>query len=262
MVLVDAHNVLFRARATRRASGWDLLSLATALRDRRLFGREVLLVCDGDPPRGLLGAWASGKENAPGLERVQGRSEPVSFHFSGAGVEADDVIEGLLASSLRPRGMMVVSSDRRLREAAKLHGAAHMPSAALVSWLTRPGRMDERPAFAEAVPLTRLEVESWLGQLGVDAHGRPVASQRSPAAPDVSARSAGAKMKGGRNGAAEPLGRNVDRPPEIAHVDMEHWLKLFPPSESAKRGEAAGVLDATRAGRTTGPGANEKKPRR
>lgn len=239
MVLVDAHNVLFRARSSRKAAGWDLLALALALHERRLFRREVMLVCDGDPPRGLLGAWSARIAEA-GPEATS-RGEPVSFHFSGGEVEADDVIEGLLASSLRPRGMLVVSSDRRLREAARLHKAEHMPSNALVSWLTRPGRMEERPAFAEAVPLTRLEVESWLQQLGIDAQGRPTQTQPALKKPETRARGASALP---RDALAAPRPRPASEarparldvhPDELPHVDMEHWLRLFPPSSQGKQ---------------------------
>ena len=229
MVLIDAHNVLFRARAVRKAAAWDLLALAHALRERRLFRREVLLVCDGDPPRGLLAAWARGEPHPAMGDREQRRDgDPVSFHFSGPDIEADDVIEGLLTSALRPRGMLVVSSDRRLREAAKLHKAQHMPGATLVSWLTRPGQVNERPAFAEAVPLTRLEVESWLNHLGVDSHGRPVN-------PDL----AKAHEKPGSAPASKKAGRVNERSAaksqEVPDVDMEHWLKLFPPAQAEPR---------------------------
>lgn len=225
MVLIDAHNVLFRARAVRKAAAWDLLALAHALRERRLFRREVLMVCDGDPPRGLLAAWTRGEPH-PAIHdgEPQRDGDDVSFHFSGAGVEADDVIEGLLASSLRPRGMLVVSSDRRLREAAKLHKAQHMPGATLVSSLTRPGHVNQRPAFAEAVPLTRLEVESWLRQLGVDAQGRPMVPTKSPGAPGLCNTSTPAP----NNAARAPRCVEV-RPEEVPPVDMEHWLRLFPP---------------------------------
>lgn len=226
LVLVDAHNVLFRARASRKAAAWDLLALAHALRDRRLFRREVLLVCDGDPPRGLLASWTRGDAH-PVVHALDGSpraGDDVSFHFSGAGVEADDVIEGLLGSALRPRGMMVVSSDRRLREAAKLHKAQHMPSATLVSWLTRPGHVNERPAFAEAVPLTRLEVESWLRHLGVDAEGKVV---EPSAAPGTSERRR-ASVPASKAMPRTPQRVEV-RPEEIPHVDMEYWLRLFPP---------------------------------
>jgi hypothetical protein len=54
VVLIDAYNVLYRVRTHRRLASWDLVALATEIARRRFFRREIVLVCDGDPPPGMF----------------------------------------------------------------------------------------------------------------------------------------------------------------------------------------------------------------
>lgn|GEM_PF-1189669 len=229
MVLIDAYNVLHRVRTHRRLASWDLVALASEISQRRFFRREVVLVCDGDPPPGMFAAWS---------ERATHRGEDVlTFHFSGRGVEADDVIAGLIEASLRPAGLLVVSSDQEVRSSSRRLGASEMSGETLVGWLThwKHAPVPERPAFAEAVPLTRGEVELWLRDLGVDEAGNAVAAAIKPATvtPHTTSR------RNGRNDAkliamplrAESSTLHID----ASMLDMERWLKLFPPSERAKR---------------------------
>ncbi len=232
MVLIDAYNVLHRARTHRRWSTLDLAGLAIEVSQRRFFRREIVMVCDGDPPPGLRAAWVG---------RVGHRGEDaLTFHFSGAGVEADDVLEGLVRASLRPEGLLVVSSDQAVRTAARRLGASEMSGETLVGWLThwRHAPVPERPAFAEAVPLTRAEVELWLRDLGVDESGNAVRPARTE--------QAFLQKPGKRRKQPAPKRQLEQYPPDTASpaldtpdatmLDMERWLRLFPPSEAAKRG--------------------------
>jgi hypothetical protein len=163
------------------------------------------------------------------------------------GVEADDVIAGLISASLRPAGLLVVSSDQGVRSSSRRLGASEMSGETLVGWLThwKHAPVPERPAFAEAVPLTRGEVELWLRDLGVDEAGNSVASLPSPA-PAVTPR-ANAKrgtkpdtkqstQRTSKPTAMPARGDSSTPPVDATLLDMERWLKLFPPSEAAKRG--------------------------
>jgi hypothetical protein len=232
MVLIDAHNILFRLRTHRRLASWSLLTLAGELAARRLFRREVVLVCDGDPPPGLLALWTN---------RAASRGEDsVVFHFSGAGVEADDVIAGLIEASLRPAGLLVVSSDQAVRASARALGASELSGETLVGWLThwKQAPTPARPAFAEAVPLTRGEVELWLRDLGIDAAGNSTLPATSADRPRVVVGQLRRRMRGdSRPGQpATPSGQR-DQNIDPSLLDMERWLRLFPPSDSARRGE-------------------------
>jgi hypothetical protein len=239
VVLIDAYNVLYRVRTHRRLASWDLVALATEIARRRFFRREIVLVCDGDPPPGMFVAW-----NERELHRGD---DALTFHFSGRGVEADDVIAGLISASLRPAGLLVVSSDQGVRSSSRKLGASEMSGETLVGWLThwKHAPVPERPAFAEAVPLTRGEVELWLRDLGVDEAGNSVASLPSPA-PAVTPR-ANAKrgtkpdtkqstQRTSKPTAMPARGDSSTPPVDATLLDMERWLKLFPPSEAAKRG--------------------------
>lgn len=224
MVLVDAHNLLFRINADRRGRGWDLYTLADRLAGACLFRRAVVLVCDGDPPPGLLAAWAA--RDSPS------EADAVSFHFSGPEVEADDVIAALLKSALRPQGILVVTSDRRVATAAKACGSRHQPTQEICKRLVEPPeKRSLRPAFAEAVPLSRAEVELWLAELGVRSDGTPVARSNRIGVPhpERTVKNPGSSMA---PHAAPP---RAEQTAQDGELDMEHWLKLFPPPDAGAR---------------------------
>src|SRR6266702_1586412 len=59
-------------------------------------------------------------------ERLEPRAAAITVSFAGRGEEADDVIETLLAQHPAPRRLVVVSDDRRLRDAAVRRRARSM----------------------------------------------------------------------------------------------------------------------------------------
>lgn len=75
---------------------------------------------------------ASGK-----IERLvpQGPYQQIGVQYSGKGVEADDVIEAQIARHPQPAKLAVVSSDRRLKEAARRRGARGFSCTAFLDWL-------------------------------------------------------------------------------------------------------------------------------
>lgn len=62
---------------------------------------------------------------------------PVRIHYSPGGVEADDVIIGMVGDLPADRPVVVVSSDRRVRDASAAGGANLVHSAALWEWHRR-----------------------------------------------------------------------------------------------------------------------------
>jgi predicted RNA-binding protein with PIN domain len=87
--------------------------------------------------------------------------------YSPRGVEADDLIEDLVASHSAPKRLQVVSSDHRLHKASRKRKAACIDSEAFVATLARAARRQrelERQQREEAKPTADLpdQVEDWL----------------------------------------------------------------------------------------------------
>ncbi|MEZ6244162.1 MAG: hypothetical protein R3B57_14100 [Phycisphaerales bacterium] len=166
MLLIDAYNVIgarwVLAPPLRPNSVPALLGLVARSRYAR---RRIRVVCDGRPgPEwrdvGIL-------ETAAGqLWTRLGRAEVL---FSGRGVEADDVIEEILAS----RGglsILLVSSDRRLIRAAGQAGADQIGNGSFLRQLGADlgGGEEEVPAMVADVPLDRHAVEGWMREFGIE----------------------------------------------------------------------------------------------
>ncbi|HNB94062.1 MAG TPA: NYN domain-containing protein, partial [Microthrixaceae bacterium] len=86
-------------------------------------GADVHVVFDGD--------------SATEAERRPSVSAPlaVRVHYSAADVEADDVVIAMARDLPTDRPVVVVSSDRRVAEGARRHGANVVSSSALLAWV-------------------------------------------------------------------------------------------------------------------------------
>lgn len=112
------------------------------------------IVFDGIGPRDK-----SGFNNLFNLEAV----------FSGTSHEADDVIEKLILENTAPRNLSVVSSDRRIRTAAKKRKAADVDCVDFWTEVIKQlERKKKRPAEPEAkfVGISEAETEYWLREFG------------------------------------------------------------------------------------------------
>jgi len=85
--------------------------------------------------------------------------------FSGLGVEADAVIEDKIRANTAPRTLTVVSSDRRLRNAARARSAVSVKSDVfwnqLQKQLSCKGNICREPNSKQS-GLTQGETEQWL----------------------------------------------------------------------------------------------------
>jgi len=234
VVLVDAYNVLGAAGVLpTHWAGLDLPGLGALIAHSRYRRRRVLLVCDGLPSTRTLArsGQARGWVSAPGLVEVR---------YAGGGQSADDAIAALLAQSSAARSMLVVSTDRRVRQGAHRHGAHSLASdeflAQLVADASRPAREPSRPAFARMLPLSESEVRSWLDEFGVPAEDRP--RPVPPPAPALGSPPQGASAEGP---ARLPPGERIE--PELRRLledwgggvspddlSMDRWLRDGPPS--------------------------------
>lgn len=161
MIVIDAFNVLHVTGVLGpELAGIELADLVWLIAQSRYAGQQLTLVCDGVQP----GAGHAG----PGAIRL-GEARVL---YAGGGREADDEIEQLLARSSYASRMVVVSSDRRLRTAAKRAKAESIRSEVFLAHLARDAGRRQReplPKWVHAIPLSQLEVEHWLDEFGIEA---------------------------------------------------------------------------------------------
>ena len=150
-VIIDGHNLL---RAIQKVdedseSISDVRLCYTVGRFLKLTGEKGEIIFDGTGP--------------PDKSRFDNISNLEVF-FAGLGSDADTVIEDKIRASTAPKRLTVVSSDRRLRDAARARKAASVKSQ--VFWdnvqkqLRRKRTIKEPPAKRRG--LTESETRQWL----------------------------------------------------------------------------------------------------
>ena len=90
--------------------------------------------------------------------------------FSGTGSDADSIIEDKIRASTAPKGLTVVSSDRRLRKAARTRKATSVKSE--VFWIDLKKQLsrkatEEEPA-AKRQGISTSETKQWLDFFGLE----------------------------------------------------------------------------------------------
>jgi len=121
----------------------------------KLTGGKCEIVFDGTGP-----ADKSGFDNINNLE----------VFFAGVGTDADTVIEDKIRASTAPRRLTVVSSDRKLRDAARARKATVVKSQVFWSNLLRRlsrGKRIREPT-AKRLGLSESETEQWLKFFGLE----------------------------------------------------------------------------------------------
>lgn len=155
MLLVDAYNVLHVTGVLPpHLAGLDAPSLAELIARSRAWP-DASLICDGVKPRG----WPA-------------RVEAVELRFAGPGRDADTLIERLIADAPDPRRLTVVSSDRRVKGAAKRARCKALSSEGflrrLVDLIESPRVPAGSPAAGKPeVPLDAFALRRWLDEFGV-----------------------------------------------------------------------------------------------
>jgi len=151
-VVVDTWNVLHvQGILPPGLSGLGLAGLGRLMLATRWGQAHITLACDGqtqDRPAGV----------------------PAAIHviWSGAGREADDVIEGLIERTSAPGRMVIVSSDNRLRRAAKRRRCKHLGSEQFLRTI-----LDDLAAGPAADPIADTHPSdqdaTWEDQFGLTA---------------------------------------------------------------------------------------------
>ena len=100
-----------------------------------------------------------------------GEFDNLEVYFSGPNVEADEMIEEKIIDNTAPKSLVVVSSDRQIRAAAKRRKAISVRSDAF--WLHIVDSMEYHAAPMPEPPEKRKgvsegETEQWLDYFGID----------------------------------------------------------------------------------------------
>jgi predicted RNA-binding protein with PIN domain len=151
MVIIDGHNLLHSIQKEDPDSGpiGDVQLCHIIGRYLKLIGEKGEVIFDGTGPRDK-----GGFDNISNLE----------VFFAGLRSDADTVIEDKIKASTAPRRLTIVSSDKRLRDAARKRKATAVKSQ--VFWdnvhkqLSRKNKVKEPPAKREGI--SESETEQWL----------------------------------------------------------------------------------------------------
>lgn len=157
MIVIDGYNLLHSIQKTGEDSESisDVQLCHIVGRYLKLAGEKGEIIFDGTgPPE------KSGFENINNLEVL----------FAGISSDADRVIEDKIKASTAPRRLTIVSSDRRLRDAARTRKATVVKSR--VFWdnlrrLFRRGKTIKEPA-AKRRGLSESETDQWLKFFGLE----------------------------------------------------------------------------------------------
>lgn len=275
MLILDVANILHVLTRGRVPGDGDMLELVGWLGNSRYGKQEVTLVCDGNPMR------ASGLRDRV-VSALAAAGNTRQLLFSGPDQQADDVVEGLLEHSTAPGGVVVVSSDRRLRDAAKRMGAKSLRSEEFAEQLRDDAR---RRAFAGEAnrDVGHISAVAWAAYFGIDlATGRaagPATKQNvSLGSNRVNPTKRGNETTHNASSvvrtADDSTGDRVDcqtasldalhdhlhatlhdnvrelEDVDASQLDMELWLKQFPVESSDKQQYAKPARERARRGRS------------
>ncbi|MHC4213128.1 MAG: NYN domain-containing protein [Planctomycetota bacterium] len=152
-IIIDGHNLLWMLRRSSKEPDSKLCHIIT--RYLRLVSEKGHIVFDGTGPKD---------------QRAFDNISNLEVSFSGMAKEADEVIEEKILASTDPRRLTVVSSDRRLRAAARAAKASAIKSEAFWNDLNRhlnqPGK--NREPRAKQNGISDSETQQWLELFGMD----------------------------------------------------------------------------------------------
>ncbi|MBN2269948.1 MAG: NYN domain-containing protein [Sedimentisphaerales bacterium] len=158
MFVIDGHNLLWAVQGM--ASGPEEISdvglcraVGRYLKQRREAGEVVF---DGTGPR-----------DKSEFDKIDG----VEVLFAGFGTDTDTIIEGKISANNAPKSLTVVSSDNRLRKAARARKANSLKSeefwSELMKELGRKRVVDE--PTGKRGGLSDAETEQWLDFFGIES---------------------------------------------------------------------------------------------
>ncbi len=157
MIVIDGYNLLYSIH--KIDEGYESISDIQLCRIigmyLRLINETGEIIFDGTGPR-----------DKSGFDSV----DNLDIFFAGLGTDTDTVIEDKIIASTAPKRLTIVSSDRRLRKAARARKATSIKSE--VFWnnvqkqLNRKRPQKEPPAKRQG--LTDSETRQWLEIFGLE----------------------------------------------------------------------------------------------
>lgn len=241
MLLVDVYNVLHVTGVLPPdLAGLDVAELADLIEISRYRNGKTLLVCDG------FGAPTVDDKEACAYLRGEEPSarDYVGILFAGRGKEADSLIERLLDRFGGSRRVTVISTDNRLRKAAKRARARHVRSEDFLQDLaedaarsSRAPRAHRPKGLGDDTPLSRPEVELWTRQFGLSPDDPllqiPSQSALPPASPAGNAPARGKAPPAGPTppkslSGSQPIpGKPPSQPPPVDPI-LAEALRMWP----------------------------------
>ena len=157
MLIIDGHNLLHSIIKIDHESEpiSDVQLCWVVNRYLKLIGEKGEIVFDGTGPRDK-----SAFDNISNLE----------VSFAGLGTDADTVIENKIRANTAPKRLSIVSSDRRLRDAARTRKATAVKSEVFWGNLQKQLRR-KRPVKepeAKRMGLSESETKQWLEFFGIE----------------------------------------------------------------------------------------------
>ena len=158
-MIIDGYNVLHASRWLRSSrKGLDRAAfcrLLATLAGRR--SEKITVVFDALPARG---------------DTAITRTLPVKVVYSGHDRTADDVIIQMIKASTGPRDLTVVSSDRRIRSAAKRRGCKTKPAGEFIRAFDAELNQAKKHASQEPPEkhqgLDQDQRRQWMDEFGFD----------------------------------------------------------------------------------------------
>jgi len=157
MFIIDGHNLLHSVHKEDPDSGAisDVGLCRIVGRYLKLTGQKGEIIFDGTGPRDK-----SGFDDISNLE----------VFFAGLGTDTDTVIEDKIGANTAPRRLTIVSSDRRLRKAARARKAISVKSE--VFWNNIQKQLSRKKTTKEPAAkrrgLSDSETKQWLEFFGLE----------------------------------------------------------------------------------------------
>lgn len=156
-LIIDGHNLLWAIANTdedfESISDVQLCRILSGFLGRTRTKGEVVFDGAGPPDKNAFNSVAN-----------------IEIIFAGGGSDADSVIEDKIAASTAPRLLRVVSSDRRIRDAAKVRKAKVIKSEDF--WVEVKRQLGRRAREAEPrakrAGLSESETKQWLEFFGFE----------------------------------------------------------------------------------------------
>jgi len=157
MIIIDGHNLLHSiVKLSDEAESINDVQLCWIIsRYLRAIRKQGEIIFDGTGPRDK-----SHFDNIANLEVC----------FAGLGKDADTVIENKIKANTAPKRLSIVSSDRRLRDAARTRKATAVKSEVFWDNLQKQLRQKKpvKEPEAKRTGLSESETKQWLEFFGIE----------------------------------------------------------------------------------------------